>query len=942
MTSTREDGDPGPRPPGVEADRGPFAIECPDGAIRAWYLTETGAESVLDEAYEPSLFVAGPDVALEALSTRLAADPKVTATAMTHRYTTLHDTKGRAPPDRVLSVSLERIDEVRTLAREIKHRHEPAVVEAMDGTPSGGSAGGGSVSGGSTGGRSVSGGSAGGGSASGGSTGGRSASGGSTGGRSASGGSASGGSASEGHAVRIHEANATAGPGTLRLFDVDLTPGFRYCLDRGVTPACAPPDRELRWCRIGIGERALAEGDVSALTVDGDRLEGSPAAVLESLAAYLDRTDPDVLVLCYADLVPLLFETADEEDVEGFRLGRLAGWTQVAGENSFASYGQVGHSPARYRVPGRAIVDESNSFLWHQSGPHGLLYMVEQSGRPLQEAAWGSIGTLLTSRQVRMARRERDVVATWNKWEPERFKDVRTLHDADRGGFTFAPDVGFHEEVHEIDFASLYPRIICEHNVSPETVDCACCDPDDGGTPAEIVPKLGYHICQRDGFLPDVLEPLLRDRAAIKRRLREVEADDAADEDGTNHGGNSGDGRTDGETGNDGHDHRNVEVRRLRGRSGAIKWVLVSCFGYQGYRNAKFGRIECHEAINAYAREIALDAKDRLEAGGWRIVHGIVDSLWVTPAVNDPEPLESVLDAVTDAVGIALEHDGTYEWVCFVPRRATIGRVANEGPATGIAGGPASGRTTDAGGTGTDGTNADGNGTGGPNAGTTGTDGADAAAGGATGGVSSRVAPAGTLTRYFGKRTNGEFKLRGIEARQRSTPEFVTDCQRELLETLDATRDPTAVCDRLGRQLGRLERGAVDPADLVITKRVSKPLAAYTQSTHTVAALERYRAIEVPKAPGQSVEYVVVDDARRTAERVRLAIEDWPEAGDGESDDTGASGRSTDRVPYDADYYARLLVRAAESVVSPLGWDRTRIRRYLADGRTVSLSAFVD
>ena len=886
MTQTAEDVDPGPRPPDVGTDRSPFAIECPDGAVRAWYLTETGAEFVLDEAYESSLFVAGPDAALEALATRLATDPKVTATAMTHRYTTLHDTKGRTPPERVLSVSLDRIGEVRTLAREIKHRHEPAVVEAM------------------------------------------------------------GGPASETHVTRLGESNAALGPGTLRLFDVDLTPGFRYCLDRGVTPARAPPGRELRWCRIGIGERALAEGDVSTLTVDGDRLEGSPAAVLESLAAYLERTDPDVLVLGYADLVPLLFETADEAGLDEFRLGRLPGWTQVAGENSFESYGQVGHSPARYRVPGRAIVDESNSFLWHQSGPHGLLYMVERSGRPLQEAAWGSIGTLLTSRQVRMARRDRDVVATWNKWEPERFKDVRTLHDADRGGFTFAPDVGFHEEVHEIDFASLYPRIICEHNVSPETVDCACCDPDDGGTPRERVPGLDYHICERDGFLPDVLEPLLRDRAAIKRALREGEREgdgERGDEVGkSGEGGRDGEsrggvGKGDGGERDDASDLSDAEIQRLRGRSGAIKWVLVSCFGYQGYRNAKFGRIECHEAINAYAREIALDAKDHLEAGGWRIVHGIVDSLWVTPAAADPEPLESVLRDVTDAVGIALEHDGTYEWVCFVPRRGTIERVAGEAKAR-----TNTGETADPAAAGTNGIQC-------------------------AGGIDSRTGPAGTLTRYFGKRTNGEFKLRGIEARQRSTPEFVTDCQRELLETLDAERDPVAVCDRLGRQLGRLERGAVDPADLVITKRVSKPLAAYTQATHTVAALERYRAIEVPKAPGQSVEYVVVnDDARRTAERVRLAIEDWPKAGndesgdssdgvrddssDGESgdssdsgsEDTGASRPSADRLPYDADYYARLLVRAAESVVSPLGWDRTRIRRYLADGRTVSLSAFVD
>lgn len=57
-------------------------------------------------------------------------------------------------------------------------------------------------------------------------------------------------------------------------------------------------------------------------------------------------------------------------------------------------------------------------------------------------------------------------------------------------------------------------------------------------------------------------------------------------------------------------------VAVLKSRADAIKWILVSCFGYQGSSNAKFGRIECHEAINAYARKILLDAKETFEANG--------------------------------------------------------------------------------------------------------------------------------------------------------------------------------------------------------------------------------------------------------------------------------------------------------------------------------------
>ena len=48
-------------------------------------------------------------------------------------------------------------------------------------------------------------------------------------------------------------------------------------------------------------------------------------------------------------------------------------------------------------------------------------------------------------------------------------------------------------------------------------------------------------------------------------------------------------------------------------RQNALKWLLVTCFGYTGYRNARFGRIECHEAICSWSRDILLGAKSLAE-----------------------------------------------------------------------------------------------------------------------------------------------------------------------------------------------------------------------------------------------------------------------------------------------------------------------------------------
>jgi DNA polymerase II len=56
-------------------------------------------------------------------------------------------------------------------------------------------------------------------------------------------------------------------------------------------------------------------------------------------------------------------------------------------------------------------------------------------------------------------------------------------------------------------------------------------------------------------------------------------------------------------------------------RQTAIKWMLVSRFGYLGYKNARFGRIEAHEAVTAFGRGKLLRAKEMAERKGYRMLH---------------------------------------------------------------------------------------------------------------------------------------------------------------------------------------------------------------------------------------------------------------------------------------------------------------------------------
>jgi DNA polymerase I len=609
--------------------------------------------------------------------------------------------------------------------------------------------------------------------------------------------------------------------GDVACFNVDFSREFRYCLETETDPT---PNTHLSTLRLSVPVSNTAGDAYTELSIGDETVTGSPEAIVSTVQTVVERQDPDVLICSTSEIIPTLHEMAAKAGLDAFSLSRWPDidYQKLAGRSTYASYGQVGHSPARYTVPGRAIIDESNTFFYDETNLDGVLDLVARSRKPLQELAWASIGNVLTAMQICEAH-DRDVLVPWHSWRHECFKPMGTLQDADRGGFIFAPEVGIHEDVHELDFSSLYPNIICTRNVSPDVIRCDC------HRHREDVPEIGYAVCDERGYLVDVLQPLIDDRDAIKAQINQKTQQETPDED---------------------------RLAELEGRSDALKWILVACFGYQGFNNAKFGRIECHEAINAFAREILLTAKQRLEAGGWRVVHGIVDSIWVTP---DPETtdanrtsLETLAAEITDAVGIRLEYEAAYEWVGFVPQRHS---------------------------------------------------------------------DAGALTKYFGKLADDDaFKLRGIEARQRSTPPFVETVQRACLDCFAATRSPEAVITRLEKAITRLHAGHVDPDRLVEEVRVSKPLAAYTHTTRTVAALQRADAQDLTAYPGQHIKYVVVDDTKSTRDRVALAHEN-PHS-------------------YDAAYYETQLIRAVESLLSPLGWDRTDIQRALDGHETPELTMF--
>jgi DNA polymerase elongation subunit (family B) len=232
--------------------------------------------------------------------------------------------------------------------------------------------------------------------------------------------------------------------------------------------------------------------------------------------------------------------------------------------------------------------------------------------------------------QMELAWRD-GVLIPEQKAEPEDPKPPDELLIADRGGLVFTPKTGFHANVAELDFVSEYPSIMARFNISPETVNCPCC-PD-----APRVPELGYRVCQkRRGITSRVVERLIAKRGELKKRYRESSGEQA---------------------------------QRYKLQRDALKWLLVCCFGYTGYKNARFGKIEAHEAINAVARETLLVAKEIAEDRGYEILHALVDSLYVQKTGATRQDYEALNAEIAARTQLPLAIEALYRYVVFLPSR---------------------------------------------------------------------------------------------------------------------------------------------------------------------------------------------------------------------------------------------------------------------------------
>ena len=409
--------------------------------------------------------------------------------------------------------------------------------------------------------------------------------------------------------------------------DYELPPLEILSLEINVASKCRIPSfrDELDWVKI--------KNDGYTAQIDW----GSEAEKLQKLVAYVKELDPDVILTENGDsfLFPYLVRRALANGVLGeLVLGRedISLSAKQRPGRSYWSYNRVYYRPGSYRLLGRLHLDVKNGLLVDDCGLEGLAEVARICRIPLHEASRGTIGSSMTSIQLYQAFKDGYLIP-WRKAEPEGLKSARELIIADRGGFYYEPIVGVHDHVGEIDFSSLYPTLMLKKNLSAETVRCDCCP-----NSTLRVPELDYNICQkRRGIVPKSLELLLKKKAYYKRMKKET---------------------------------RDLKLREIYNRrQAALKWVLVCAFGYLGYRNARFGKIDAHIATCAFAREVLQKAVYLVEENGFRLIHGIVDGLWLRKPDATEEDFQELCNLIQDRLDLPIDFEGIYRWIVFLPSK---------------------------------------------------------------------------------------------------------------------------------------------------------------------------------------------------------------------------------------------------------------------------------
>ena len=219
----------------------------------------------------------------------------------------------------------------------------------------------------------------------------------------------------------------------------------------------------------------------------------------------------------------------------------------------------------------------------------------------------------------------------------------RRMYPAYTGGYVHPPKEGIHENIALYDFASLYPSITITHNVSPETLDCMCCQDEGkcsdtlkGTSRPSRVPEGEHYFCRKHkGFIPAILEELVEQRQKVKRRMSRAKP-------GT------------------------LLYRMLSNRQNALKILANASYGYYAYAGSRWYSRVCAQSITAWGRFYIREVIRLAQRMRYEVIYGDTDSLFLK--VKTKKSAKEFLQKANSRLPgkMELDLDGIYSAGIFV------------------------------------------------------------------------------------------------------------------------------------------------------------------------------------------------------------------------------------------------------------------------------------
>ena len=212
------------------------------------------------------------------------------------------------------------------------------------------------------------------------------------------------------------------------------------------------------------------------------------------------------------------------------------------------------------------------------------------------------------------------------------------------GGLVLSPKPGLHENIAVLDFKSMYPNIMINYNLSPDTYISP--DKPEPASGVYTAPEVGHKFRKAPpGFYKEALTYLINVRGTVRQKMKTLNP-------------------------------KTVEYQVLDARQKAVKIITNAAYGYAGWVGARWYVKPVAEAASAWGRHAILSASQMAEKAGIQVVYGDTDSLFLN---YDESKVKKLEEEIKKELKLDVEVGEVYTRIFFTEAKKRYAGLRQDG-----------------------------------------------------------------------------------------------------------------------------------------------------------------------------------------------------------------------------------------------------------------------